>query len=328
MASKQSKPALAVLCSGGDGPGMNAALRSVVRSAFKAGVDIFGVSKGYDGLLDRQAHLLDLASVGNIIQRGGTFIYTSRSPRFMQAEHRAEAAKYLRELGVNGLIVIGGNGSFNGASAFHKESGIPVACIPGTIDNDIQGTEFTIGFDTATNTAVEAIDKIRDTATSHERTFLVEVMGRSAGGIAITVAITTGAEAVIFPDRKVDLSNVAAAVARGVARGKKSSIIIVAEGEKEGLGHEYQKVLQDKFNLDTRLCILGHIQRGGNPSARDRFLGSIMGNMAVNSLMNGDKAVATVVRGGKFMLAPLEECLAKRNEFDASLMDLLNTLAL
>lgn len=322
------KPAIAVLCSGGDGPGMNAALRSVVRTGIKHGMAVYGVYKGYDGLIDKNAVPLDLASVGNIIQRGGTFIYTSRSPRFTEARYRAEAAQYLKDLGVMGLIVIGGNGSFNGAHLLHKEQGIHVACIPGTIDNDIEGTEFTIGFDTATNTAVEAIDKIRDTATSHERTFLVEVMGRSAGGIAITVAITTGAEAVIFPDRRVDLAQVASTVTRGVSRGKKSSIIIVAEGEKEGLGHDYQKVLKDQYGLDTRLCILGHIQRGGNPSARDRFLGSVMGSMAVNALQDGKPAVATVVRNGQYTLAPLEECLKKRNEFDNTLIELLNTLAL
>lgn len=322
------KPSIAVLCSGGDGPGMNAALRSVVRTAIKHGIDVYGVYKGYDGLLDRNVVPLDLASVGNIIQRGGTFIYTSRSPRFMEAKYRAEAGKYLKELGVQGLIVIGGNGSFNGASLLHKETGINVVGIPGTIDNDIEGTDFSIGFDTATNTAVEAIDKIRDTATSHERTFLVEVMGRSAGGIAITVAITTGAEAVVFPDRKVDLEAVAQTVERGVSRGKKSSIIIVAEGEKEGLGHDYQKILKEQYGLDTRLCILGHIQRGGNPSARDRFLGSVMGSMAVNALIDGKKSVATVVRKGEYMLAPLDECLKKRNEFDNDLIELLNTLAL
>ena len=323
-----AKKSIAVLCSGGDGPGMNAALRSVVRTAIKNGIEVYGVYKGFDGLIDRSVVPLDLASVGNIIQRGGTFIYTSRSPRFMEAKYRAEAARFLGDLGVSGLVVIGGNGSFNGAHALHSEQGVSVACIPGTIDNDIEGTEFTIGFDTATNTAVEAIDKIRDTATSHERTFLVEVMGRSAGGIAITVAITTGAEAVIFPDRKVDLTAVATAVTRGVNRGKKSSIIIVAEGEKEGLGHDYQKILKEQFGLDTRLCILGHIQRGGNPSARDRFLGSVMGSMAVVALRDGEKAVATVVRQGQYALAPLHECLKKRNEFDTSLVELLNTLAL
>ncbi len=323
-----SKQSIAVLCSGGDGPGMNAAIRSVVRSGFSLGYDVYGVYKGYEGLLDKSVVHLDLSSVGNIIQRGGTIIYSSRSSRFMEPKHRADAAQFLRDLGVKGLVVIGGNGSFNGAHLLHSEQGIPVACIPGTIDNDIQGTEFSLGFDTALNTAVEAIDKIRDTATSHDRSFLVEVMGRSSGMIAITVAIATGAEAVIFPDRSVDLAAVAANVKRGVARGKKSSIIIVAEGEKEGLGHVYQNELLSKYQLDTKLCILGHIQRGGNPSARDRFLGSHMGNMAVEALHRGDKAVATVVRDGKFQLAPLPQCLQKRNDFDETLMQLLNTLAL
>lgn len=323
-----TKKSIAVLCSGGDGPGMNAAIRSVVRSAYFEGIDVFGVYKGFEGLLDKSVVHMDLSSVGNIIQRGGTIIYSSRSARFMQAEYRKQAATFLRDLGTSGLVVIGGNGSFNGAMLLHKEHGIPVACIPGTIDNDIEGTEFSLGFDTALNTAVEAIDKIRDTATSHDRTFLVEVMGRSSGMIAITVAIATGAEAVIFPDLKVDLGSVAYTVQRGVARGKKSSIIIVAEGEKEGLSHTYQKELQERYGLDTKLCILGHIQRGGNPSPRDRFLGSFMGNMAVKAIAKGEQAMATVVRDGKFALAPLQECLNKRNDFDRNLLDLLNTLAL
>ncbi len=323
-----SKKSLAVLCSGGDGPGMNAAIRSVVRTAFNEGVDVYGVYKGYEGLLDRSIQHLDLSSVGNIIQRGGTVIYSSRSSRFMEAKYRAEAAAFLKNLGVEGLVVIGGNGSFNGANLLNQEHGIRVACIPGTIDNDIDGTEFTLGFDTALNTAVEAIDKIRDTATSHDRTFMVEVMGRSSGLIAITVAIATGAEAVIFPDLTVDLASVASTVKRGVARGKKSSIIIVAEGETEGLSHKYQNELKEKFGLDTKLCILGHIQRGGNPSPRDRFLGSFMGNMAVKSILAGETAVATVVRDGKFATAPLKECLNKRNDFDKNLLELLNTLAL
>jgi len=323
-----TKKSIAVLCSGGDGPGMNAAIRSVVRSAYFEGIDVFGVYKGFEGLLDKSVAHLDLSAVGNIIQRGGTVIYSSRSVRFMQPEYRAQAAEFLRDLGVSGLVVIGGNGSFNGAALLHKEHGIPVACLPGTIDNDIGGTEFSIGFDTALNTAVEAIDKIRDTATSHDRTFMVEVMGRSSGLIAITVAISTGAEAVIFPDLTVDLASVAYTVKRGVSRGKKSSIVIVAEGEKEGLSHIYQKELKETYGLETKLCILGHIQRGGNPSPRDRFLGSFMGNMAVKAIVQGEKAVATVIRDGKFALAPLSECLNKRNDFDRNLLDLLNTLAL
>lgn len=322
------KQAIAVLCSGGDGPGMNAAIRSVVRTAFSLNVDVYGVYKGFEGLLDKSIVRLDLSSVGNIIQRGGTVIYSSRSARFMEPTYRFEAAAFLQELGVMGLVVIGGNGSFNGAHLLHREHGIPVACIPGTIDNDIDGTELSVGFDTALNTAVEAIDKIRDTATSHDRSFLVEVMGRSSGQIAITVAIATGAEAVIFPDQEVDLATVAANVKRGVARGKKSSIIIVAEGEEEGLGHTYQQELKERYALDAKLCILGHIQRGGNPSARDRFIGSLMGNMAVQALVDGEVEVATVVRDGKYQIAPLGECLGKRNDTDHKLLELLNTLAL
>lgn len=325
--SKSVKKAIAVLCSGGDGPGMNSTIRSVVRTGIDHGYEVYGIYKGYAGLLNRDAILLDLSSVGNIIQRGGTILYSSRCPEFTDPKNRAKAADFLREIGVQGLVIIGGNGSINGAYHLYKEQAIPVACIPGTIDNDISGTEFSIGFDTALHTAVEAIDKIRDTATSHDRTFLVEVMGRSSGLIAITVAICTGAETVIFPDLKVDLKQVAATIQRGISRGKKSSIIIVAEGEKEGLGYQYQRQLLTEHQLDTKLCILGHIQRGGNPSPRDRFLGAVMGNMAVKALLDGVKSSVTVIRDGKYQLAPIEECLDKRNSFDESLLDLLTTLA-
>ncbi len=321
------KKAIAVLCSGGDSSGMNSTIRSVVRTAIAEDLDVYGIYKGYTGLINKDAQLMDLSSVGNIIQRGGTILHSSRCPEFHQAEYRAKAAEFLRELNVIGLVVIGGNGSFNGAYQLQKEQGIPVACIPGTIDNDISGTDVSIGFDTALHTAVEAIDKIRDTATSHDRTFLVEVMGRSSGMIAITVAICTGAEAVIFPDRQTDLTEVANVIERGKQRGKKSSIIIVAEGEKEGLGYVYQKDLLDSHKIETKLCILGHIQRGGNPSPVDRFLGAKMGNMAVRGIIEGQKSCVTVKRNGQFMLAPLEDCLEKRNTFDPSLVELLNTLA-
>lgn len=318
---------IAVLCSGGDGPGMNSAIRSVVRSGIQEGLDVYGVYKGYVGLLNNEFKLMDLASVGNIIQRGGTVLHSSRCRQFHEKEYRDKAMATLRERGIDGLVVIGGNGSFNGANLLSTENDFPVACIPGTIDNDIQGTEFSIGFDTALHTAVDAIDKIRDTATSHERTFMVEVMGRSSGLIAITVAICTGAESVIFPDRSVELGEVAGIIKKSVERGKKSSIIIVAEGESQGLGYEYQKELQDTYGLETKLCILGHIQRGGNPSPRDRFLGAKMGNMAVKALISGEQRVVTAVQDGKFKIVPLENCLSKRNEFDDELLDLLSTLA-
>ena len=318
----------AVLCSGGDGPGMNSAIRSVVRSCAAHGVEIFGVFKGYSGLLNKDIKQLNVSSVGNIIQRGGTILYSSRCKEFKEAEYRKQAAEYLKELGIDGLIVIGGNGSFMGANLLHKEHGIPVACIPGTIDNDISGTDISIGFDTALNTATSAIDKIRDTATSHDRTFMVEVMGRSSGMIAITVAIATGAESVIFPDLTVDLESVAKNIKRGIARGKKSSIVIVAEGEKQGLSYDYQTELKDKYDVDTTICILGHIQRGGNPSPVDRFIGAKMGNMAVEALIAGEDYVATVKDKGEFKLCSLDVCLTKRNDVDQSLLDLLQTLAI
>ncbi len=318
---------IAVLCSGGDGPGMNSAIRSVVRTGIQEGLDVYGVYKGFTGLIRDDFKLMDLASVGNIIQRGGTILHSSRCREFREQAYRGMAMEILRKRGIGGLVVIGGNGSFNGAHLLSSEHDFPVVCIPGTIDNDIKDTEFSIGFDTALHTAVDAIDKIRDTATSHERTFMVEVMGRSSGLIAITVAICTGAESVIFPDRSVQLSQVADNIKRSVERGKKSSIIIVAEGETQGLGYTYQKELQEVYGLETRLCILGHIQRGGNPSPRDRFLGAKMGNMAVKALLGGEKRVVTAIQGGKFKIVPLENCLEKRNEFDEGLLDLLSTLA-
>ena len=257
-----SKKKFAVLCSGGDGPGMNSAIRSVVRSAVACDAEIYGVYKGYSGLLNKDIVKLDVSSVGNIIQRGGTVLYSSRCLEFKEAKYRKQAADYLKELGIDGLIVIGGNGSFMGANLLHKEHGIAVACIPGTIDNDISGTDASIGFDTALGTAVGAIDKIRDTATSHDRTFMVEVMGRSSGMIAITVAIATGAESVIFPDLTVDLKSIAKNIKRGIARGKKSSIVIVAEGEKQGLSYDYQKTLKDDYGVEHHyLYIRPHTKR-------------------------------------------------------------------
>ena len=322
------KKSIAVLCSGGDGPGMNSAIRSVVRTAINEGYDVYGVYKGYSGLLNQEIEKMELSSVGNIIQRGGTILHSSRCLEFHEASYRKQAYDFLKSKGIDGLVVIGGNGSFQGARLLHEEHGLAVACIPGTIDNDISGTEYSIGFDTALNTAVEAIDKIRDTATSHDRTFLVEVMGRSSGRIAINVAISTGAETVVFPDQIDSMEPVAATIKRGMERGKKSSIIIVAEGDREGLGHGYQKELKETYGLETKLCILGHIQRGGNPSSNDRFYAARMGYLAVKSLKEGETAVATVVRNGKFKCVPLSECLEKRNDFDPELMNLLSTLSL
>lgn len=278
---------IAVLTSGGDAPGMNAALRAVTRAAISAGLKVWGVQKGYTGLLEPQFVPLELASVANIIQRGGTFLKTDRCPEFMKKAGRRKAVANLTSFGIDALVVIGGDGSFRGAHALWTEFGFPVVGIPGTIDNDIFGTESTIGFDTATNTAVEAIDRIRDTASSHDRIFIVEVMGRNSGHLALEVGIAGGAEAVLIPEHPLRARELAQRIERGVKRGKTSSIVIVAEGKSSGRSFELATALEKKFGLASKVCILGHVQRGGAPSARDRTLASMLGAAAVTALCKG-----------------------------------------
>lgn len=319
---------VAVLCSGGDSPGMNCAIRAIVRSGIGAGLEVHGIQKGYAGLLEGNIRELQVSSVGNIIQHGGTILQTSRCPEFMTAEGRKEAANLLRRKKIDALIVIGGDGSFNGAMELHKEHQIPVVGIPGTIDNDIDGTDYTIGFDTAVFNAVEAVDKIRDTANSHARTFIVEVMGRKSPAIALKVGICTGAENVVLPTANIDYAKIASDIDRGIKRGKTSSIIIAAEGEVEGISHSIQQNLKDKFNLQAHVCILGHIQRGGNPTPTDRLIASQMGQMAIKALIAGEMASATVYLNGKVTLSPLSNCLRKKNEFDVSDVELLTSLSI
>ena len=319
---------IAVLCSGGDSPGMNCAIRAVVRTGIGAGLEVYGIQKGYAGLLEGNIRELQVSSVGNILQHGGTILQTSRCPEFQTIEGRKEAANLLRRKKIDALVVIGGDGSFNGAMALYTEHQIPVVGIPGTIDNDIDGTDYTIGFDTAVQNAVEAVDKIRDTANSHARTFIVEVMGRKSPAIALKVGICTGAENVIFPTSTIDYEKIVGDIDRGIKRGKTSSILIAAEGEVEGIGHTIQKNLKDKFNLQAHVCILGHIQRGGNPSPTDRLIASQMGYQAVKAIVSGETSSATVFRNGKVTLAPLKDCLRKKNEFDVSDVELLTTLSI
>ncbi len=319
---------IAVLCSGGDSPGMNCAIRAVVRTGIGAGLEVFGIQKGYAGLLEGNIRALDVSSVGNILQHGGTILQTSRCPEFMTAEGRKEAANLLKRKKIDALIVIGGDGSFNGAMALYNEHQIPVVGIPGTIDNDIDGTDYTIGFDTAVQNAVEAVDKIRDTANSHARTFIVEVMGRKSPAIALKVGICTGAENVILPTATIDYGKIVGDIDRGIKRGKTSSILIAAEGEVEGVGHTIQKELKEKFNLQAHVCILGHIQRGGNPTPTDRLIASQMGHQAVKALVSGEFASATVFRNGKVVIANLKDCLRKKNEFDVSDVELLTLLSI
>lgn len=304
---------IALLCSGGDSPGMNCAIRAVVRTAIYHGHSVLGIRRGYAGLLRGEFMDMKLSSVGNIIQRGGTILQTSRCPEWMQPEFRKKGAEILKAQGVNALIVIGGDGSFNGANALSQEHGFPIIGIPGTIDNDISGSEYTIGFDTAVQTAIEAVDRIRDTAHSHARTFLVEVMGRNSAAIALKVGVCTGAENVLLPHDHVPLQKIVDDIHRGVARGKDSSIIIVAEGPVAGRSYEIQKELKGKHSLDAHVCILGHIQRGGSPTSNDRFIASQMGSLAVESLLKGETAKVTVVQNGKVTLEKLETCVKKND---------------
>ncbi len=326
----QKLRSIAVLCSGGDSPGMNCAIRSVVRTAISSGLEVYGIMRGYSGLLEGDIHMMDASSVGNIMQRGGTILQTSRCPEFFAPEIRKEAAHILKRKKIDALIVIGGNGSFSGAYALYKEHGIPVIGIPGTIDNDISGTDYTIGFDTAVQTAVEAVDKIRDTAHSHARNFIVEVMGRKSHAIALHVGVCTGAENIILPQNEANINfdEIVADIKRGAQRGKNSSIIIVAEGEMPGLCYRVKEGLLQKFNINAHICILGHIQRGGGPSALDRFLASRMGFVAIQSIVEGNFPVVTGYRKGEVVAVPFEQCLEKRDDYLPHYFELIKTLSI
>ncbi len=318
---------IAVLCSGGDAPGMNAALRAVVRFGISAGLTVYGVKKGYSGLLKQNWDVMDRKSVANIILRGGTILKTDRCPEFLQKSARKKAVMNMRDASIDGLIVIGGDGSFRGAHALWSEHKFPVVGIPGTIDNDIAGTEATIGFDTAVNNALDAIDKIRDTASAHERTFLVEVMGRNSGYIALDVGIGGGAEAILMPEDKAPVSEIADRIARGLERGKTSSIVVMAEGKHSGGSMRLAEQLLKKHGIDAKVCILGHIQRGGSPTARDRRLGSIMGVRAVEALLKGVSDVMVGIRGDAEVLVPIQETVKRSAKLRKDLIELAKILA-
>ena len=281
---------IGVLTSGGDAPGMNAAIRAVVRKAIYHDVEIYGIIGGYTGLMSGHFEKLELGSVGDIIHRGGTVLLSARSDEFKTEEGQNKGIEQLKKAGIEGLVVIGGDGSYRGALAL-TEAGFPCIGIPGTIDNDINGTQFTIGFDTALNTVIDAIDKIRDTATSHERTFVIEVMGRNAGDIALWSGLAGGAESILIPEEKQDMKEICDRLKKGYERGKKHSIIIVAEGVISGM--ELAKQITENTGFDTRFSVLGHIQRGGTPTAFDRVLASRLGARAVELLLvgKGGKAV-------------------------------------
>ena len=309
-----------VLTSGGDSPGMNAATRAVVRTAIANGLAVTGISRGFTGLVAGDFEPLDARSVSNIIQVGGTVLKTSRCDAFYEPSGRAAAAENLARQGVDGLVAIGGDGTFRGLHALVAEHGVRCIGIPGTIDNDIAGTDQTIGFDTAVNTALESIDKIRDTAASHERIFFIEVMGRNRGSIALEVGVAGGAEAILIPEVPVDLDGLCRTLTDGREAGKTSFIIVVAEGAYPGGAQAVGEAVHERVGLDYRVSVLGHVQRGGSPTSFDRALGSRMGRAAVEALVSGETDKATGMVCGKLVLVALPDTWTIEKPIDLELM--------
>lgn len=316
---------IAVLTSGGDAPGMNAAIRAAVRSAIGLGSEAVGVEGGYEGLIRRLVRPFTLGDVGGILDRGGTFLGTSRSEHFRTPGGLAEAAGAVRAEGITGLVVIGGEGSFKGALELHERHGIPIACVPGTIDNDISGTDACIGFDTALNTIADAVAKVRDTASSHERTFVIEVMGRTSGFLALYAGLACGADCVLLPDMHWDVADVCETIESGVRRGKKHAIVMVAEGAAHAFS--LAEDLSRMCGQEVRSVVLGHVQRGGSPSAFDRILGSRMAAHAVQALMHGEQAFAVGLRCADTVSYPITDAAAGSRPLPADLEALGRILA-
>ncbi len=317
---------IGVYTSGGDAPGMNACVRAVVRSGLYNGCEVVGIQQGYEGMIEGRFVDLQARSVSNIIQRGGTILRTARSERFRTPEGRAEAAEQLKNAGIEGLVAIGGDGTFQGASRLSEEHGFPVVGVPGTIDNDLFGTDYTIGYDTAVNTAMEAIDKIRDTAASHDRLFYVEVMGRDAGFIALDVGISSGAEYILIPEEKTNIEALREELES--LKGRKPSVlIVVAEGEEQGGAFSIAEKVKGAAGYDYRVCVLGHVQRGGSPTAHDRLLASRLGVAAVESLLEGRTNVMVGEIHGRIAFTPLHETWSNRKVVDSDLWRLAAILA-
>ena len=317
---------IALITSGGDSPGMNACVRAIVKTALHHGITPFGIYDGFQGMIDKRGISLTYQDVDNIIHRGGTIIGTARCEEFRTVEGRKKAISYLKEENVDGLIVIGGDGSFTGAYLLGQEMNIPIIGIPGTIDNDIFGTDHTIGYDTALNTVIEAIDKIRDTASSHHRVFFIEVMGRDAGFIALNAAIASGAESVLIPEEITDIPNLVKEL-KVQNKGRRSSIVIVAEGDDGGGAKEIlEKVKPFLSEFDLRHSVLGHIQRGGNPSALDRIIATRMGNYAVELLIQGESNIMIGVFGEDLSTCSIEQGIKEHATPMMSKLDLLKTL--
>jgi len=325
---KKKVTKIGVLTSGGDSPGMNACVRAVVRTGIHHGLEVFGIMRGYSGMVEDDIIHMESRSVANIIQRGGTILKTSRCKDFYEPEGRKIAYENLKKRGIDGLVIIGGDGSFRGAQIFSNEFDIPCIGLPGTIDKDIAGTDFTIGFDTAVNTAVEAIDKIRDTAEAHDRLFIIEVMGRDAGYIALHSGIATGAENILIPERKTEIDKIIMQLTEKERRHKLVNLIVVAEGDDFGGGNEVAKIIRERMPLlEIRVCILGHIQRGGSPSCMDRLIASRMGYHAVESLMEGRHNVFVGIVNNKINYIPLDEAIKKKQRISEEWMNIVKILA-
>jgi len=321
---------IAVFTSGGDAPGMNACIRAVVRGAVYHGVEVFGIRKGYNGMIAGDMFQISSHSVSNIVQRGGTILKSARSKEFMTPEGRKKAYEALKEHGIEGLIAIGGNGTFTGAMIFQKEYGIPTVGAPGTIDNDLYGTDYTIGFDTAVNTALDAIDRIRDTASSHDRIFFIEVMGRDSGYIAIQSGIAGGAELVMVPEVLTPISEVIETLQQGWKRSKSSSIVVVAEGDEEGNAAQVADKIkrQVEGDVDIRVTTLGHTQRGGTPSAQDRILASRLGLGALEGLLAGQKNVMAGIINNELVYTPFEDTIRLPKPINEDLLRMVKILSI
>lgn len=319
---------IAVFTSGGDSPGMNACLRAVVRTAVYHNMEVVGIMHGYDGMINDEFIPMDSKSVANIIHRGGTILKTARSKEFLTIEGQKKAFENLKKHGIEGVVAIGGDGTFKGALEFSKMCNIPFVGCPGTIDNDLIGTDFTIGYDTAINTVVEAVDKIRDTAESHDRLFFVEVMGRDAGLIALRAGIGVGAESILMPETKTDIEDLIKRLENG-RKNKSSKIIIVAEGDEAGGAFTIaEKVKKRLPEYDTRVTVLGHIQRGGNPSAMDRVNSSRMGFAAVEALMKGEKNIMIGIVDKNIKYTSFENAVKHIQELNPDLMRMVDILSL
>ena len=319
---------IGVLTSGGDAPGMNAAIRAVIRTTTYYGLEAYGIMRGYSGMIDDDIIKMESRSVANIIQRGGTILKTARSKEFLEYEGRKKAYENLKNRGIDGLVIIGGDGSFKGAQKFSNEFDIPCIGLPGTIDKDIAGSDFTIGFDTAVNTAVEAIDKIRDTADAHDRLFIVEVMGRDAGYIALHSGIATGAENILIPETKTDIEDLIESLTEKEKRHKLVNLVVVAEGDDFGGANDVAEIIKHRIpSADIRVCILGHIQRGGSPSCLDRLIASRMGFHAVECLIQGKHNVMVGIVNNKMQYTPLDKAVKAKQKISEDWFRIVKILA-